>query len=186
MASFVLQIQDLESSGKDWNFKISADWLASALRDSELRSDPSADPGRLHIQAQRSGIDVVVQSAIEARVVAECSRCLNNVPLDLSLSLTTLFTPASVGSASAIDEDDEADDLDREHYSGTEIVLDDLIREHIVLEAPMQPLCSESCPGIEIPEHVRPPEGVFGKEVRKESPFAALNKLKAKLAKNEE
>ncbi len=186
MASFVLQIQDLESSGKDWNFTISADWLASALRDSELRPDPAANPGHLRVQARRSGIDVLAQSEIEARVLAECSRCLNDVPLDLSLSLTTLFTPAPVGSASAPEEDDDEDSLDREHYSGTELVLDALIREHIVLEAPMQPLCSEACPGIEIPEHVKPPKGVFGKEVRKESPFAALSKLKAKLAKNEE
>ena len=35
--------------------------------------------------------------------------------------------------------------------------LDDVVRENLILEVPMKPLCSESCKGIEIPAHVRPP-----------------------------
>ncbi|MBI5531434.1 MAG: DUF177 domain-containing protein [Deltaproteobacteria bacterium] len=39
-------------------------------------------------------------------------------------------------------------------YDGDEVVLDDFLREMILLEAPIFPLCSEECPGIRaIPEH---------------------------------
>ncbi|MET0387179.1 MAG: DUF177 domain-containing protein [Polyangiales bacterium] len=59
-----------------------------------------------------------------------------------------------------VDDEDE-DDLQRETFSGYDIVLDDLVREHLVLELPMQPLCSEACQGIAVPQHIRPPPNTF-------------------------
>jgi hypothetical protein len=53
------------------------------------------------------------------------------------------------------------DELPREEFSGNDIPLDELIREYLVLEVPMQPLCSEQCQGIAIPEHLRPPPDIF-------------------------
>ena len=42
---------------------------------------------------------------------------------------------------------------DIDTYDGDEVVLDDFLREMILLEAPIFPLCSEECPGIRaIPE----------------------------------
>src|SRR4030065_464925 len=49
------------------------------------------------------------------------------------------------------------EDLDREFFTGDRIVLDDLVREQLILEAPMQPLCRQDCPGIPVPAHLRPP-----------------------------
>ncbi len=186
MSKFVLQIQDLQESGRDWNFEIPAAWLKSALTDSDLNAHSDDGPGRLSVHAQLSGADVLVQTGIEARVYAECSRCLGDVPLDVDVHVTSIFSPAH--TRPTVDEDLELgdDELDRDYYSGTEIVLDELVREHVILEAPMQPLCSDACPGIEIPEHIKPPEDVFGKGSQKDSPFAVLGKLKTKLAKNEE
>ena len=45
------------------------------------------------------------------------------------------------------------EEADIDTYDGDEVVLDDFIREMILLEAPIFPLCSEECPGIRaIPE----------------------------------
>lgn len=40
------------------------------------------------------------------------------------------------------------DEADIETYDGDEVVLDDFVRELILLETPIFPLCSEQCPGI--------------------------------------
>jgi uncharacterized protein len=45
-----------------------------------------------------------------------------------------------------------------ELFSGDEIRLDDLVREHLVLEIPMQPLCRPDCPGIDVPEAIKGPK----------------------------
>jgi uncharacterized protein len=50
------------------------------------------------------------------------------------------------------DEDDLVDDgPDTIRYEGEHLVLDDVVRDALVLEIPMMPLCSEACPGIERP-----------------------------------
>jgi hypothetical protein len=57
-------------------------------------------------------------------------------------------------------------------------VLDDLVREHMVLEVPMQPLCSEQCEGIAVPEHLRPPPDVFREPGAVDPRLAPLQRLR--------
>lgn len=184
MGTFVLQLQDIDESNRDWEFSLESSWLQHALKDSELRSNATADPGRFRVSAQRNGTEILVRSRIEAQLLTDCARCLEDVPLRVDVDVTTLFTPEHT-RPDAIEELELAeDDLFRDYYAGPELVLDDLVREHLVLETPMKALCSEDCQGIEIPEHVRPPKEIFGDRV--DSRFAPLMKLKQKLAKSEE
>ena len=91
MSAFVLQIQDLDESGKDWTFAIGKDWLASALSDTEL--GPGSDDGRLDVHAQQNGNDVLVQGHITAELSAKCARCLEDVALPIDLAVATLYSP---------------------------------------------------------------------------------------------
>jgi uncharacterized protein len=185
MSAFVLQIQDLDESGRDWSFAIGEDWLASALADTELRS--GSREGRLSVHAQRNGQDVLVQGRIEAHLLATCARCLGDAPLDVDLALTALFSPEHMrprpGDSEEIDV--RLDEVNRDYYAGREIVLDPMIREYLLLEAPMKPLCSEACEGIAVPAHLRPPDAIFG-ESAPDARLAPLLKLKEELIKNEE
>jgi uncharacterized protein len=75
-------------------------------------------------------------------------------------------------------EEDDGEDVPREEFSGNEIPLDELVREHIVLELPMQPLCGDACPGIPIPAHVRPPADVFAEPGAVDPRLAPLQRLR--------
>ena len=183
MSTFVLQIQDLDESGTDWNFAIRTDWLASALADTELKA--GTEDGRLTVHAQRSGTDVLVQGHIDAQVAATCARCLADVPIGADLALTTLYSPEHMRLQGSDEIDVRLDEVNRDYYSGSQVVLDPMVRELLLLEAPMKPLCSESCEGIAVPEHLRPPEEVFGGSAP-DARFAPLLKLKEALTKNEE
>lgn len=183
MSAFVLQIQDLDESGRDWSFAIDEDWLASALADTDLR--PGSQQGRLSVHAQRNGQDVLVQGRIEAHLLATCARCLGDAPLDLDLALAALFSPQHMRPDDHDEIDVRLDEVNRDYYAGREIVLDPMIREYLLLETPMKPLCSEACEGIAVPAHLRPPEAIFG-ESAPDARLAPLLKLKEALTKNEE
>ncbi len=183
MSTFVLKIQDLDEAGKDWNFAIGTDWLASALVDSELNA--GSENGRLTVHAQQTGVDVLVQAHVEAELAATCARCLADVPITVDLPLTALFSPEQMRPHGSDAIDVQLDEVNRDYYRGAEVVLDPMVREHLLLEAPMKPLCSDACEGIAIPAHLRPPAEVFG-DAAPDSRFAPLLKLKEALTKNEE
>ncbi len=183
MSTFVLQIQDLDESGREWNFAIGTDWLASALADTELNA--GTEDGRLTVHAQLAGMDVLVQGHIEAQIAATCARCLVDVVLDADLALTVLYSPEHMRPKDSDEVDVRLDEVNRDYYGGAEVVLDPMVREHLLLEVPMKPLCSQNCEGIAIPEHLRPPAEVFGGSAP-DTRFAPLLKLKEALRKNEE
>jgi uncharacterized protein len=183
MSTFVLQIQDLDEAGKDWNFAIGTDWLASALADTELNA--GVEDGQLAVHAQRNGMDVLVQGRVEAQLAATCARCLGDVQLPVDLALTALFSPEHTRPKGSEEIEVQLDEVNRDYYGGSEVVLDPMVREYLLLEAPMKPLCGETCEGIAVPKHLRPPEEVFG-DSAPDARFAPLLKLKEALTKNEE
>jgi uncharacterized protein len=72
------------------------------------------------------------------------------------------------------------EEADLDTYDGETVILDDFVREAILLEMPIFPLCSESCPGI------RPasPEGGDAGDIQPIDPrLAPLGALRAALGK---
>jgi len=188
MAQFVLHVPDIEESGKQYHFAIPAAWVKSVLEPTDLRADVKRADGSLDVRADRSGEDIVVTGKLCSHVVADCIRCLEDAVVDVDVDLAWLFT--AQGGHRRPDpavEEISPDEMDQEFYTGDDIVLDDLVREHIILEVPMQPLCAESCEGIEIPEHVRPPAD-FGRSQGADDVdprLAPLKKLAGKLSSKE-
>ncbi len=188
MPAFVLPIEDIDENGKHWSFPVEASWLEEQLADTGLRPTRTRTPGSLEVHAQRSGTDILVRGRLKTAFACDCARCLEDAVIDVDADLTTLLMPESQRSAASADDDEEvtAEELSRDYYGGDEVVLDPLVRELIVLEEPMQALCREDCPGIPIPEGVKPPAD-FGREEGDVDPrLAPLLKIKRALAQTEE
>jgi uncharacterized protein len=197
MPEFVLQVLDIDETGKDYSFVLTREWLDATLGDAGLRGDPEQPIGSLTVHAQKNGNEFLVEGKVRAALITDCVRCLGVAHVPVSSHFATLFNRTSVprGSGSSkraaaetleMSEEDD-DDLQREDFSGHEIVLDDLVREYLVLDAPMQPLCSEQCEGIAVPKHVRPPEEVFGPSDGSVDPrLAPLLRLRDKVPPNKE
>jgi len=65
--------------------------------------------------------------------------------------LIALAVPAPEARRPQEDDDEvefAAEDADMIAYDGDAVVLDDLVRDELLLGIPMIPLCSEGCPGI--------------------------------------
>jgi uncharacterized protein len=184
MAEFVLKVQDIDERGKDYEFPVTGAWLDTALAETPLRRDPAHGDGRFELHAQRNGGEILVRGELNADLLVECSRCLSDAPLHVQTDVTALLSQA--GEQAGPEEIElDAEDLDRAHFSGHEVVLDELVREHLLLECPMQPICAPGCQGIQVPAHVRPPAEAFG-EGRVDPRLSPLQELRGKLSGKKE
>ncbi len=183
MAEFVLKLKDLGEDGKDYTFPLSRAWLEHSLDGCEARvAGPVGESvvGEFSLHAQRNGAEVLVRGRVRTSLLLVCSRCLEDAPLDVNAEVLSLQRPGPPPE-SPVGEEVELlpEEMDHDWYEGEEIVLDTLVREHILLEFPMQPLCSEDCPGIEVPQHVRGPERL---DRPNENPWhAALGALRVRV-----
>lgn len=165
MADLLIPIHDLDTHGKDFVFVLDESWLKRMLAETGVSGDISEGPGSVEVHAQRNGQEILVHGRAQARLITDCVRCLKGLPVSVECELAALYAP-SQGQTRDSDEEDE-DDIDpdapdREFYTGEEVAIDDLVRDYLLLELPMQPRCDLgwSCPNLEVPEHMRSADGV--------------------------
>lgn len=146
---FAIPVRDLNAAGKPFRFPVRTAWLRGALEGTELH--PGDRDGQLDLRLSKSGTDVVVRGNLQAEVTVPCARCLEPARVAVNEPISVLVVPATADRESAGSKDD--DDLAPEQadlipYDGETVVLDDLVRDELMLAIPMIPLCSEACPGI--------------------------------------
>jgi uncharacterized metal-binding protein YceD (DUF177 family) len=194
MGALVIPLHDLDTHGKDFSFTLDSAWLDAVFAGSGFRGDVSDGPGCVEVHAQRNGQEILVHGHAKARLVGECGRCLKGLPIDVSADIATLYAPADPAHPHrrpGRDRDDEDIEIDteapdREYYSGDQVVIDDLVRDYLMLEVPMQLRCDLgwACPNLDLPEHLRAPEGVSTKGFGEGDIDPRLSQLK-KLVKDE-
>jgi len=153
--TFLVSASELDAGGQEYARPIPNAFLTTAFGDSD--ATPKGD-GALDVRLSRSGTDVVVHGKAKANVELPCSRCLEPVNVPLTAEISVLMVPAAKIKHEREHEmaSSEADVLP---YDGENVVLDDLVRDDLLLEIPMIPLCSEDCPGIastSLKEEARP------------------------------
>ena len=172
---FSIPVRDLDAAGKSFSFPLRVAWMRGALEDAEVQ--PAGPEGSLEGRVSKSGTDVVLHGKLAAELVVPCARCLEPARVSVKQDLAALAvlrskmreeargkrgskgrgaSAARGGASPARDEMDEEEsppDADMIAYDGETLVLDDLVRDELLLAIPMIPLCSEACPGIS-----RPPE----------------------------
>jgi len=171
MADLVIPLHDLDNVGKDYSFALVPSWLDRMLEGTGVTGDASAAPGEVQVHAQRNGREILVHGRAKARLIAECGRCLKGLPLDVAAEVGALYAPADAPRrpvAKTLEDDDieiEGDEPDLETYTGDKVEIDNLVRDSLLLELPMQPRCDLgwACPNIDLPEHLRAAEGVSTK-----------------------
>jgi uncharacterized protein len=94
----------------------------------------------LRLEAVMEG--VLVSGAVTAPVEGECARCLRPVADEVLVDLQELY----------VYEDQPVADEDTEEAAGRLegdlIDLEPVVRDAVVLELPLSPLCREDCPGL--------------------------------------
>lgn len=144
---YPIPVSELDAGGKEFRFPVRAGWVRGALEGHEATT--AGSDGALVVRASKSGHDVVVHGTLDAELRVPCARCLEPAQLAIHTEISVLYVPASRLKGNADGEreltDEEADTLP---FEGETVVLDDLVRDELLLEIPMIPLCSEACPGM--------------------------------------
>jgi uncharacterized protein len=98
---------------------------------------------------------VHVTGTLSGTARRQCVRCLKEYDDALWLPIVGEYQqdadqkskPAGRESSERSGEDEDTDD-EGYVYTGEEIELADMLREHVILAAPMQPLCHDECRGL--------------------------------------
>lgn len=103
---------------------------------------PAGAPIALDLRLESVSEGVYVSGTAAAHLAGECSRCLDELDEDLEVRIEELFAyPDSVTEETT--DSDEVPRVVDEHVD-----LEQTVRDAIVLELPLAPLCSEDCPGL--------------------------------------
>jgi uncharacterized protein len=176
-AEFRIPVSELDAAGKDYHFVLRPSWVRGALEDHEATA--STEDGSLDVRVSKSGTDVVVHGTLVADLEAECARCLKPVKVHVHGPLSVLFVPEKALKAPGKDEYEMSpEEADTIPFDGDTVVLDDVVRDELVLETPMIPLCSEDCPGISPPPLGGADEATTGGDKPLDPRLAPLLRLK--------
>jgi len=99
-----------------------------------------------HLSLNKVATEIIITGRLKADMELQCSRCLKDFRQDLDIPVNVVYHPVEdVAGARHALKDDE---LDLGFYQGDELDLQELLKEQILLNKQMKPLCSESCKGI--------------------------------------
>lgn len=148
MGELVLKVRDLPEGVSEHGFELSGSWLEAQLGDLPDVA-PGGAAGKVVLEATREGKQVLLRGAAEATLSLTCVRCLEAFETFVRADVDVLMRPGDPEKNRSAEEL-ELEDLGEEYYQGDVIVLDDLVRDLLVLEVPMNPSCGEACPGPDV------------------------------------
>jgi uncharacterized protein len=216
LPAIVVPAADIDTSGMALDVELSPEWVTTHVEDASARAESSGRfVGRLSKSGKADVVvrGQVLATVIVA--CARCLKPVTvDVKTELSLLLKpkagagdarpkpgagARAGAARGGGAAARARPDEyefaSEEAEIDEYDGERVVLDPFVREAILLELPSFPLCSEACPGIapsesspgdEPGEEVRPGVTAERRAPERPNPFAVLRGLLTGGAENGE
>ena len=147
-------IKDIPEEGLKLHFDSTVDeWFQKALVDSLGENYKREDHGNANFFLMRTGENVACDGAVSCDAYPTCSRCSKafchplNIPIHLTLApLYDNDRELTLESKEEVELVKE--DLEFTFYDADRFDLAAVIREQIILELPMQPVCKEDCKGL--------------------------------------
>lgn len=156
-------VADITAEGLSLVGEASAEELGLTETDATLRG-----PLSVSLDLMQADEMIAVRGVLEGTVVRQCVRCLKEYDDPLVFSVHAAFAregkeakagvrqpkvsearkgrPVPAKDDAQVEGEDEGDD--RYFYQGDHVELAPMLREHVILAAPMQPLCREDCAGL--------------------------------------
>lgn len=109
---------------------------------------PEGSPIELDLRLESVLEGILVSGTADLEVAAECSRCLDPVQWHEEVDLSELFCyPSTDARGAIVEESDESEDplpmVQDDHVD-----LLPVLRDAVVIDLPLAPLCSEDCLGL--------------------------------------
>jgi len=145
-----LDIKDLERRPLDFEeaFQPGVIDLGVDIRQkTPLRTSGRAELVEEHHGKHQVIKDIRLRGRLKAGLELQCARCLETVPQEVSREFELLYRPLGVDAGR-----DELSVTDAEaeigYYQGEGILLEDVLREQVLLALPLKVTCREECKGL--------------------------------------
>lgn len=152
------KIADIAAAGLSLSGEVTAEELGLSEADAVVLA-----PLAVTMDLAKADDLITVTGVVEGTIVRQCVRCLKEYEDPLAFSIRAAYAPEAKPAQRhpkrvdprktrlatvEVGEESEEDLDDQYHYQGDHVELAPMVREHVILAAPMQPLCKEDCAGL--------------------------------------
>ena len=146
----LIEIKELELYPVDFREEFSPG--AIDLGEDVRQRTPLVTEGRADLVEEHHGKhevvrDIRVKGRLEADLEVSCARCLEPVGLPVKRSFDLLYRPLGTDAGhkelSVTDAEAEIG-----YYQGEGLLLEDMLREQVLLAVPLKTVCRENCKGL--------------------------------------
>jgi len=112
-----------------------------------LKTQGRAEVVEEHHGKHRIIKDIRLRGRLSAGLELQCARCLESVPQEIAREFELLYRP--LGADAGRDELSVTDaEAEIGYYEGDGILLEDVLREQVLLALPLKITCREECKGL--------------------------------------
>jgi len=146
----LFEIQELERHPIDFKQEFAPG--AIELGEEMRQAAALKSAGRAQLVEERHGKHQIIQDIrlkgdLSTRLELACARCLEPVMLDVQRDFELLYRPQ--GSDAGREElSVTAAEAEISYYEGEGVLLEDVLREQILLAVPLKVMCKEHCKGL--------------------------------------
>ena len=146
----LIEIQELELHPVDFReeFNPGAIDLGEEVRQrTPLRSEGRADLVEEHHGKHKVVQDIRLKGKLDTSLEVACARCLEPVVYEVGRSFDLLYRPLETDAGH---EELSITDAEAEigYYQGDSLLLEDALREQVLLAVPLKTVCREDCKGL--------------------------------------
>jgi uncharacterized protein len=144
------KILDLEREAIEFDLNLApgaVDYIDEAEQIGDLAAAGSAEV----IHEHRGPKDIVADIRLRGRFAGNfqipCARCIEPVEIPVSAEFDLIFRPLGV-DAGAPERSITASETEIGYYQGDSLLLEDVLREQVLLSLPVRTLCKPDCKGL--------------------------------------
>jgi len=146
-----------------------------------LRSEGRADLVEEHHGKHELVQDIRLKGRLETKLEVDCARCVEPVELPVERSFDLLYRPLGA-DAGRRELSVTAAEAEIGYYQGEGLLLEDALREQMLLAVPLKAICREDCKGLCAHCGKNLNEGACACAYELEDPrWAALKEIRTKL-----
>ena len=140
-------LKEFAGAARDYPISAPPGDLTKLLKEEHAAVVRAVKPLAGHMRLMRTQHSVFVRGQLSSRLEVECGRCLEPADLSVRFQVEAEYFPEvdiQTGAGLPKPDDDLAFTIDQNH----ELDLTEAVRQHLLLEIPMQTVCREGCKGL--------------------------------------
>ncbi len=144
------KVSELEREPIDFSLELAPG--AVDLGDEAAQVGPLATSGRAEVLHEHRGprdivADIRLRGSFKGKFEVPCARCVEPVEIPLGAEFDLIFRPAAADTE-ATERSITAPETEIGYYLKDSLLLEDVLREQVLLSLPVRTLCKPDCKGV--------------------------------------